>query len=382
MQITHVVTRLDVGGAQSHVLHLATAQHERGDRVSVVTGADGSCADALRSRGIDVILLPRLVRSVKAVSDLRALVDLDRCFQSLGPDVVHAHSSKAGILTRVVARRRRLPAAYTAHGWPFVRGVLWPQRVVSRTGETVCGRLWGDVICLTDHDRELARSQRVVPASRLHVVPNGIPDITPDAATAGDDGTVRITMVARFFPQKDHDGLLRAAATIRARHPWTLTLVGDGPRLGAVRALARELGVDQHVRFAGARDDVGEIMRATDIAVLWSRYEGLPLAVLEACRAGVPWVATDLPGTRAILGSSHAGILAADETGLADALVALIDDEALRSRMGAEGRRRYEDAFELSSMVAGVDGVYEQAMSRSGRRSSHRSSRRPSRRSR
>jgi glycosyltransferase involved in cell wall biosynthesis len=373
LHIAHIVTRLDVGGAQSHVLHLASAQRARGDLVTVITGAEGTASDTLRSRGIEVVTMPRLVRSIELFGDLRALRDLDRLLVASTPDVVHAHSSKAGILTRLVARWRRIPTVYTAHGWPFVPGVLWPQRVLSRAGEAVGGRLWGEVICVTESDALLARAKRIAPARRIHVVANGIPDVAssgstdPEPAAASPSRPCTITMVARFFPQKDHDGLLRAASLVNVDRPWTLVLVGDGPLLPEVRALSTSLGLDDRVQFLGERDDVADILARSDVAVLWSRYEGLPLALLETCRSGLPWVAKDLPGTRAILGDSGAGILAGDVFALAQALTRLVSDDELRVQMGSEGRRRFLEAYTLDPMVTGIDAVYAQAMLRSGK---------------
>lgn len=365
MHIAHVVTRLDIGGAQSHVLHVAGAQHEQGARVTVITGTEGAVSDELRQRGVEVAPLAHLIRSIRPTGDVLAVRDLDRLLRELRPDVVHAHSSKAGILTRLVARRRRLPAVYTAHGWPFVPGVRWPQRVVSRLGETVSGRLWGEVVCVTEADAALARSARVAPPARIHVVPNGIPDVEVAApGRARTDDAVVITMVARFFPQKDHEGLLQAAALIPPDRHVRLQLVGDGPLLEQTRDRAAQLGLTERVTFAGARTDVAQILADSDIAVLWSRYEGLPLALLEAMRAGLPWVGTEMPAMRAVLGSSESGIVVRDVFELAEALVSLIDDETRRAVMGASGRRRYEEAFTLEPMVAALSVVYQQAMER------------------
>jgi len=360
----HIITKGDVGGAQSHVADLATWQLAHGDDVTVIAGLDGPVSDRLRAAGVAVRVSPSLIRSANPLHDLRAVRALTSELAGLRPDVVHTHSSKGGFLGRIAARRGRTPAVYTVHGWPFQAAAPLAQRTLSRLGETVAGHLWGEVICLTQMELDLARRMRVVPELRLHLVPLGLPD---GPVQFGDSGAiVRLVMVARFAAPKDHAGLLRVLAPLRDEH-WHLDLIGDGPRRAECEQLARRLGIADRVAFLGSRTDVPAMLASADIACLVSSYEGMPLAVLEGLRAGIPVVASDLPGVRAILADSGAGF-AVDGGAMTDALRTLIGDAELRHRMGAAGRGRYERELTIDRMAGGVAAVYAVAVERVRRR--------------
>lgn len=361
MHVVHVVTKLDVGGAQRHVADLAAWQHAAGHRVTVVAGLDGPVADEVRGAGVDVRITPSLRRSPNPWHDGRALGVLAGELRSRAPDVVHTHSSKGGLLGRMAARRLGVAAVYTAHGWPFQAAAPLAQRTMSRAGETFAGHWWGEVICLTPAEADLARRLHVVPGDRIHLVPLGLPDgPVRDWSVPSDRSRVRLIMVARFAPPKDHPAVLRALAPLRELS-WTLQLVGDGPGVGESRALAGALGLADRVEFLGTRDDVPSLLAAADVAVLASRYEGMPLAVLEAMRAGVPVVASDLPGVRFILGETGAGLVASSLAQWTAAVRDLAGDESGRRRRGLAGRAAFEQASTIDVMGHRVDTVYERA---------------------
>lgn len=368
MRIVHVITRADVGGAQTYVLELAALQHARGHRVQILAGHLGAMADAAVERGIPVSEAPSLRRDRGGFANVHALREIRASLAKMAPDVVHAHSSKAGALARVAARRLRLPTVYTAHGWPFQRGAPAPQRVLSRLGETFCGHVWGEVICVSEPEASLALSTRVVPRDRVHVVANGIADTTERRPTAGRSGEdLHLVMVARFAPPKDHLGVIAALAHL-PRDGWTCTFVGDGRLRAAAEVAAAAAGFDDQVVFAGERDDVPELLAAADVGLLWSAYEGMPLALMEAMRAGLACVANSLPGTEAMLGGGAGVLLSKRSEALAEALSNLLGDRARVEHLAAAARRRYEKQFTLARNADEVQLVYERAIERVSRR--------------
>jgi glycosyltransferase involved in cell wall biosynthesis len=364
VRILHVITRADVGGAQTHVLELATAQRAAGHDVAIAAGSLGAMAATATARGIRVIELTDLVRSVSVLSDVRAIGHVRDVLVAERPDVVHAHSSKAGLLVRLAARRARVPAVYTAHGWPFQRGARLPQRVASWTGELVAGRWWGRVICLTDAERRRARRARVAAAGRLHVVANGLPDV--DAGLHhrhdADAAIVRIVMVARFALPKDQPGVIRALAAVADDPRWAMRFIGDGPLIDESRALVEGLGLSHRIELTGDRDDVPQLLAEADVCVLWSRYEGMPLALLEAMRAGLACVSNDLPGSRSLFGPDAGVIVPFDESALAETVRALVDDGRRRRDLGRRARDRFVDAFTIDAVSAATDEVYRLAI--------------------
>jgi glycosyltransferase involved in cell wall biosynthesis len=170
-------------------------------------------------------------------------------------------------------------------------------------------------------------------------------------------------MVARYGPQKDHPTLLRALASLR-QHPWELDLIGDGPLMEQTETLARELGLDGRVHFLGQRNDVDQRLAAAQMALLITNWEGFPLSILEAMRAGLPVVASDVGGVGESVRDGESGYLVprADVTQLRDRIERLLTDPGLRARLGASGRERFVRDFTLDVSVARTLAVYRDAL--------------------
>lgn len=362
--ILYCITLPDLGGAQSHVLELLRGFRGR-YRLQLATSAAGPLTRAAADLGIPVSLLPSLGRAIDPLGDLRAVAACADLIGRLRPALVHFHSSKAGLVGRVAAWRAGVPAVFTAHGWGFKPGVPPARRALVWASEAGVARLAARIICVSEYDRQLA--WRYVPHSRQRLVAihNGLDD-HPARATPQRQ-PVRIIMTARFHEPKEQQLLLRAFARLGSRDA-ELLLVGDGPELAASQALARELQIDTRVRFLGDRPDVPELLAQAQIFTLLSRYEGLPVSILEAMRAGLPVIASDVGGVAEELAHGSSGLLVprGDVAAVAAALGTLVADPALRARMGAAGRQRFLDRFTRDRMLARTDAVYQSVLAERG----------------
>jgi glycosyltransferase involved in cell wall biosynthesis len=367
MHVAHVITKLDVGGAQTHVVELAVGQAAAGYRIDIVAGRGGPAAERLAAAGLAVRIVPELGASHGRLSQRAALSAVTRALGAIRPDLVHGHSSNGGLHARLAARRLRLPSVYTAHGWPFQKGAQWRQRIMSFAGEFVGGHVGGAVIVLTEAERDRAARARVVPRSRLWVVPNGISDVPPDLRRRRTfvDGEAALVMVARFAPPK-LQAELAAALAAATDVPWRLRFVGDGPELAASRAQVEATpSLRGRVEFLGHRDDVADILAGSDVGILWSRYEGLPISVTEYMRAGLCCVASDLPGVRALFGDEPAGLVVASDDQLPGTLVALLTTPGRLDTFGQRARARFESRYSVDAMVAATANVYAGSVGRS-----------------
>ena len=360
MKVLHVITKGDVGGAQTHVVELALEQHRRGDRVHVAAGCDGPAMERLRAGGVDVSILDELGRSVALRADAAAVGAIRSLVRAIAPDVVHAHSSKGGLLARLAARREHVPSVYTAHGFPFQAGAPLAQRVMSLVGEFVGGHAGDAVICLTPQEAALARRWRIAPQRAIHVVANGMPD-TAKVRAPGARRVPRIVMVARFAPPKQQQRLIDVLSRLTDLD-WEMTFVGDGPQLSDAKRTAAPLG--DRVRFLGHRDDVDDLLASCDVAVLWSGYEGMPIALMEAMRAGLACVASDLAGVRELFGEPAAGLTALDEKALESGLREVLSNPTRLDELAAMARCRFDTAFRIEQMVDGVSAVYAAVLAR------------------
>ncbi len=362
MKILMVITRGDsIGGAQIHVRDLCRGLVDGGHSVSVVTGAGGALTEALAGLGVPTQVCPSLLREIHPVRDLRSVMLLRRIIRDDAPDLVCGHSTKAGIVARIAARLAGTPCVFTAHGWAFADGVSEPKRTLYRVLERLVSPLASRVICVSEHDRRIGISAGMR-ASRLVTIHNGMTDTTELAARAQDAGRpMRAIMVARFAAQKDHRTVIEA---LRGVEGAELDLVGDGPDLESARSFAREAGVADRVRFLGARDDVAALLARSDVFVLSSHWEGFPLSTLEAMRAGLPVIVSDVGGAAEAVVDGVTGFVVPprDPGALRDRLRELVAAPERRMEMGRSGRNRFIAGYTFSRMFDRTLEVYDAAI--------------------
>ncbi|KQQ97819.1 glycosyltransferase family 4 protein [Deinococcus sp. Leaf326] len=355
-----LITKAERGGAQTHVLELMRLRDRA--RITVASGEDGFLLEQARALGLETVVVPQLVAPLDPRRDLAALWALTRLLRRLRPDLVHLHSSKAGLLGRVAARLAGVPAVFTAHGWAFTEGAGRARRLLAIWSERLAAPLSAAIIAVSDYDRDLGARLRVAPQART--IHNALPgEPRPGLATARPAGPVRFVMVARFAPPKDQGLLLRAAAPLRGAEVW---LIGDGPELETTRALAATLEMGERARFLGSRDDVPELLAQGDVFCLCSHYEGFPISVLEGMRAGLPVIASDVGGVGEAVVDGRTGLLVAhnDVVSWRLALARLLDDPAGRAAMGHAGGERFAAHFTLPHLLERTWAVYREVLAR------------------
>ena len=360
MRVLYLVTKSDLGGAQIHILDLLRGFRGVLEPV-VAAGEEGYFTDAVRNLGVQCEIVPNLVHPIAPINDCRALLQVTRLIRRIRPDLVHAHTSKAGVIARFAARAAGVPPVFTAHTWCFAEGTSWKWRLGGIPAERLAGSFSSAIINVSDANRALALRHGISDQKRMLTIWNGIPD-TAHRARAGASGIPRIVMVARCAEQKDHSVLLRAFA--RITEPAQLVFVGGGPKLAMLRAEAHELNVANRVEFLGDRFDIAEILAGGHIFALASKWEGFPLSILEAMRAGLPVVASNVGGVAEAVADGQTGFLVerGDVSALRTRLHSLLHDPALRRKMGAAGRQRYEAAFTLEHMLRKTLAVYQMAV--------------------
>jgi glycosyltransferase involved in cell wall biosynthesis len=364
MKIVHVLTRGDVlGGAQSHVRELTLELRSLGHDVTVITGTPGIFTDQLRQAGIPCLPMRSLVRPVRPHRDLAALLGLWCALGRLKPDLVCAHTAKAGSLARAAARLHHIPSVFTPHGWSVFDRTSLRTIPLFCWAERLAGRLGTRVINVCEHERMLAQQFGVCPAKALEVVHNGIAEITFARLRPVDAQPPVIVMVARFASQKDHGTLLQALSGLLCME-WRLLLVGTGELKAHVDAQVGALGLTDRVAILPPESDVIRLLMGAQIFALSTNFEALPISILEAMRAALPVVATDVGGVAESVRHEETGLLVrrGDVAGLREALARLIGDPALRVAMGTAGRRLWAAQFTASAMTARTVEVYKRAL--------------------
>ena len=360
-----LITLSELGGAQTAVALLLpglVGQFE----VTLAAQGSGPLHDAAEAAGARYVELRHVRRPIDPRHDALALVELIRLCRKVRPDIVHAHSSKMGVLGRLAAWIARVPVRLlTVHGWSFAaydglagRFFLWIERLMRP--------LTTAVVCVAEETREQGLAARTCDLRRTVVIPNAV-DVRSFSAMSGGSSTAQIVGVGRFAYPKDFTTLLKALA--RVREPCHAVLAGAGPALPAVAAAVREHGLSERVELLGARADIPELLGRSDVFVLSSRSEGFPVSILEAMAAGLPVVATDVGGVAEAVEDGDTGLLvpSADFEALACALGRLLSDADLRRRLGAAGRARALRLFDLPRYRAAYVELYDRELHASAR---------------
>jgi glycosyltransferase involved in cell wall biosynthesis len=404
MRVVTLITRLIRGGAQRIALETAAFLNEAGVDAPLwcgpETGSEGSLHEEAAARGVPVRIFPDLVRAIDPRRDVRAARALRRALREARPDWVHTHSSKAGILGRRAARAagvRRI--AHKVHGWGFTPDSPWVLRRLFIALERAAARAVlsadaGRTFFVSPTDLEEGSRLGILPRGAGTLLPPGI-DLRPfrDAGRlAAERARIRReagwgpeTPVAGVFgrlaPQKDPGTALLALARAARSHPdLRVLVVGDGPLAPLLRARAdADPNLAGRVRWAGLQADPVPWLAAMDLLVVASRWEGRPLSVLEGMAAGLPIVATDIPGLRALAlevdatGNGEAsrgegGVLTLAPPGDADAfarcILALASDGALRRALGSAAREAALARFGLEPMLQRLLAEYRQGLDR------------------
>ncbi len=379
-QVPHVmvvITRGEAGGAQSHVRDLCQALQGRVQFTVVIGGPveESVLGHELTAMGITVCPMPDMVESLNPLKLWPAVKQLTELIHTHQPDIVHGHSAIGGLVSRVAAHRAHVPAIYTVHGFGFKPEVPVVRRTAAALAEHMMARWTAHMICVSKYERELAYNL-AIEHERIHVIPNGIARLPAPELVQADGDTAthstsapahastapRLIMVARTKAPKRHDLLLQALAKVRNTLGYELpvTLAGDGPLTVALQAQAKALNL-KLVTWAGDVSNVSELLAQHDVFVLLSDHEGMPITVLEAMRAGLCILASNLPGIREQISTYQDGVLATNTAdAVAEKLLQLARDPHMRKRLGKSAQQRFADSFAAETMAERVLQVYRQ----------------------
>ncbi len=376
LRVLHIITHLAVGGATKNLLALCRLS----DRARIIpavlcgtTASDEAMLDGAREGGgIPVHLLPRLRRPLSPLADYFAYWDMVHWLRAHPVDVVHTHGSKAGVLGRLAASKAGVPViVHTVHGWghharqhPLVRGFYV---AAERRTALVTDRL----IVVADSDRERGLVDGIGTPSLYQTVRPGIDlprfrDVVADpcaakAALGLPPNALVVGTVSRLAAQKAPLDFVRMAAAIHARRPDVhFIFVGGGPLAGTVADAVCDAGLTDVVHLLGYREDVPQLLRALDVFVLNSLWEGLPAVFAQAMCAALPLVATHAGGASEAIVEGENGFLTApgDPNTLAARVLSLLGDPALRRQMGACGLSLVDPLFSEARMAHQTEALY------------------------
>lgn len=370
--IVRVITRLNIGGPARQALLLSSALAPEFE-TTLLAGTPPPEEGELVDDEVEIHRVP-LVRPLRPATDVRALRDVRAEISARRPAIVHSHMAKAGAITRLAARgvRCRPKTIHTFHGH-VLEGYF--SKSVQRAfigAERALARITDVLIAVSPEIRDSLIQLGIGRLEQYEVVPLGFDlrrlltvdahsgllrdqlDLADDVPLAG--------LVGRLAPVKDPALALRAVARVPGLH---LAVVGDGELAGQTRQLALDLSIGDRVHFTGWMTDIAGVMADLDIALLTSRNEGTPVALIEAAAAGVPAVAIDVGGVRSVVVDGETGILLPDrdERQIAEVLEQLAGDAALRLDLGRNGRQRAA-LWDQRRLIEDLRAIYRDVLNR------------------
>jgi len=372
--VCHVITKLELGGAQEVAMRVVSSLDRRRFRPVLIAGPGGLLTEeAATLEGVEVRLIPSLLREIRPIQDLRALWELVATFRRLRPKIVHTHSSKAGILGRLAAWLAGVPCIlHTIHGYGVTPAQpSWLQHVVIKL-EWMVGRVTTHWIAVSQADRRQGLEWQLFSSSKVSVVRPGIDPtafasrIEPAerdrlrAALGVGPEQLLVGTVSCLKPQKSPEDFIRVAALVCQRMPAAkCVLVGDGALRPQIEAMIQAQGLQDRVTLLGWRRDVASLLKAFDVFVLTSQWEGLPCAILEARASRIPIVATRVGGSAEAIIEGIQGTLcpAGDVRAIAGRVCQILGDERLRADL-RNGNQELPEEFTIQETVKQYQSLY------------------------
>ncbi len=377
------------GGVAEHVLQLARALPERGFEVELAGPLKSELVYSQIDPSIPVHRIDFRRGYGEPKEDLASARALGRVIRQGRYDLIHAHSAKAGVITRLVRAGRKPPVLYSPHCFPFIGEFGNGRRIFATNVERALAPVTTRILCVCDDER-VQGAKIGIADRRMRVVHNGSATApsgllpSPELEKFRGDG-VLVGSVAVLREQKRVDVLIDAAPAILAAAPQArVAIIGNGPLEAELHARATSLGLAGEPRFGFFPfwPPATSALTALDVYVLPSSWEAFPIGVLEALAVGTPQVATDVGGTREAVVDGYAGlgpegghlpggvkgetgllVPPRDHRALAKAVLELIGDAPRRQAMADASRRRHEEHFTIAKMADGIAGVYREVLS-------------------
>jgi glycosyltransferase involved in cell wall biosynthesis len=380
LSILHIITRLDLGGSAENTLLTALGSANVGHRVTIISGYSSDPPSQTEKKaihaGIIIIKTAHLVRNISVINDAIALLFIIRHLLKNRPDIVHTHTSKAGIIGRIAARLAGVHrVVHTPHGHVFYGYFSLFLTKVFIILERLMVPLTDVHISLTQNEKDDYLSRHIGKPDDFIPIYSGIPlemflkdygkrdALRKEWGFSGFD--IIVGTVARLVPIKNHSLIVEAAAILCKKYPTIqFVFVGDGELRQPLEEHARSLQVEQHIVFTGWRNDIPELLSAFDIFALCSKNEGMGRAFVEAQAAGVPAIGSRVCGIPEVIKEGETGYLVSstDPMDLASHIEQLFLNRNALAQMKSACREWVYPKFSVEAMVDKINAIYEMLM--------------------
>jgi len=373
INLLYIITKLELGGAQKQLLSLISALDKDRYNIFLFTAGDGLLIpEALAIEGLTLKRSKFLERVINPLKDILALLEIYFFIKKNRIQIVHTHSSKAGILGRLAAKFAKTPVIiHTVHGWSFNDYQFRPVNYLYRFLERICATFTSKIIVVSSFDQAKGLRNSIASKERYILIRYGLDDKAFSATSKRreirqslglSDMALVVGMVACFKFQKAPLDFIELAGRIKIKFPDVkFVLVGDGRLRGKIVTRIKQLNLENQIILTGWYKDIPGILSGWDIFVLTSLWEGLPISVLEAMSAGLPAVVTDTGGIREALINGQTGYLVDphDIVFMQNRVEELLNSAQKRDEFGRSSQEIISRGeFSLSSMFKNTAELY------------------------
>lgn len=371
MKILHIITSLDIGGASKNTIFSAAHQNKK-NHSEIVSGPTGkeNLVNEARKKGIKVKIIKGMSNRIRPLEFISAISSIKKYIEKNKFDVVHTHSSVAGILGRIAAKKAGVPViVHTVHGWGLQEGMNPFKKWVYVMLERYCAGFTDKLIVVSKFNIDKGLKHKIGSMKQYQVIYSGIPinkfsrkiNKTKKRKELGLDDNPVVCMVGRLDKQKNPTDFIKAASIVSREIPDAqFIIVGGGPLESRCRNLIKQLGLE-NIHILGFRDDVAEILQISDIFVLTSLWEGLPRLFPESMAAKKPIVATNVDGAPEAIKNGRNGFIVQTHKPklIAEKVLYLLNNPAKAKDLGKEGLKMVEK-FSLKKMLDDIDRLYKE----------------------
>lgn len=365
MRILYIITSADGGGAQKYVLDLAHRFNG-----SIAAGDQGvELFENAKKLKVKTHTLKHLKRNISPWHDLLAIWEIYSLIRKENPDLIHLNSSKAGFLGSIAGKLAGVKVVFTAHGFFYFERTPWLFKISYSTLERLASLCRNLIITVSEEDRKQAIRHHLINPAKIQTIYNGIPE-TKFLNKSEARKTLRISEqvfllgnVAQLYDRKDIITLIRAVDLIptNLKEKTNTVVIGEGPDRKQFEQLINEKLLNHLFFLPGYKPDASNLLKAFDIFVLSSRREGFPYVILEALQAGLPIIATDVGGVKEALGDAGILVPPEDPSKLAEAIISLINNPALKEALSTKALSRSQN-FTQEKMFVETEIIYKKLL--------------------
>ena len=358
MKILHIITNTELGGAQKVCIDLCRSAVADGNTVAVAS-MDGGYLWSQLPNEVEQFKLINMVKPIKPKKDLKVFFELKKVVRHFKPDVIHLHSSKAGVLGRLVAFPHSHRVVYTVHGFDSIRLKYRVFLPLEKRLQHICGAIVG----VSDYDNKNLHNERIT--KNVSTVYNGIDEksvLKADTFPVKTDKKIIMT-IARISPQKRFQMFLDTAERLSE---YQFVWFGGSPEY-TTEELMNVYKVPENVVLLGDVPNASSYIHFCDLFVLFSNFEGLPMTIIEAMSQKKAVVASNVGGIYELVDATNGALIENDENMACEAIKKILDNPGIKASMEEKSYEKFSNSFTLEKMWSGYKEIYERISTKGGR---------------